>query len=102
MFMPVNFDADWDKIKRNKQTRIDKNNIRENKKRIDLKYSPGDLVTLERTGIIPKLSIPRMGPYAVITAHENGNVTIQKEPFLTDRVNIRRCKPYHRKMETED
>ena len=88
--MPVNFDADWEKIKQNKQARINKNNQ---------KYSPGDLVTLERTGIIPKLSIPRMGPYAVVTAHENGNVTIQKEPFLTDRVNIRRCKPYHRKIE---
>ena len=47
------------------------------------------LVTLKRTGIIPKLSsIPRMGPYAVVTAHDNGNVTIPKEPFLTDRVNI--------------
>jgi hypothetical protein len=95
MFMPVNFDADWDRIRSNKQQRINKNNERENKKRVDHQYSKGDLVTLERTGIIPKLSLPRMGPYNVVHAHENGNVTIQKQPYVTERVNIRRCKPYY-------
>ena len=90
--MPVNFEADWGKIKQNKQNRIDRNNDRENQKRRDHKYSPGDLVTLERTGILPTLSLPRMGPYPVIQAHDNGNITIQKQPFVTDRVNIRRCK----------
>ena len=95
MFMPVNFEADWAKIKQNKQNRIDRNNDRENQKRRDHKYSPGDLVTLERTGILPTLSLPRMGPYPVIQAHDNGNITIQKQPFVTDRVNIRRCKPYN-------
>ena len=95
MFMPVNCTVDWDKIKENKQKRIDKNNTRENAKQLNHSYSPGDLVTLERTGIIPKLSLPRMGPYAVVQAHENGTVTIQKEPFVTDRVNVRRVRPYH-------
>ena len=50
---------------------------------------------MKRSGIIPKLSFPRMGPYKVIRTHDNGTVTIQKEPFVTDRVNIRRVQPYH-------
>jgi hypothetical protein len=95
MFMPVNFDVDWNKIKQNKQRRINLNNQRENNKRINHAYAPGDLVTLEKTGILPKLSLPRLGPYTIVHAHENGTVTIQKQPFVTDRVNIRRIKPYH-------
>ena len=102
MFMPVNFEADWGKIKENKQRRIDRNNNRENQKRRDHKYAIGDYVTLERTGIVPSLALPRMGPYKVVHAHENGNVTIQKQPFVTDRVNIRRCKPYHQQEPTEN
>lgn len=95
MFMPVNCEVDWSKIQQSKQNRINRNNARENAKRISHDYAPGDLVTLERTGIIPKLSLPRMGPYTVVQAHENGTVTIQKEPFVTDRMNVRRVRPYH-------
>ena len=47
MFMPVNFEVDWEKIKLNKQRRIKKNNTRENRKRIAHKYHSGDLVTLD-------------------------------------------------------
>ena len=95
MFMPLNFQVDWDRIKQQKQRRIDKSNERENNKRIPHVYEPGDLVTLERGGIIPKLSFPRQGPYRVVQAYENGTVTIQKAPFVTDRVNIRRKHPYY-------
>ena len=95
MFMPVDFKADWERIKQKKQRRIDESNNRENKRRIDHVYQENDLVTLERGGIIPKLSFPRRGPYRVVQAHDNGTVTIQKEPFVTDRVNIRRVSPYY-------
>ena len=63
-------------------------------------YEPGDLVTLERGGIIPKLLFPRQGPYCVVQAYENGTVTIQKAPFVTDRVNVRRIRPYY--IDNED
>jgi hypothetical protein len=102
MFMPVNFTADWAKIKRNKQTRINSNNERENSKRQNHQHKTGDLVTLDRTGIIPKLSLPRMGPYKVVHAHDNGTVTIQKAPFVTDTVNIRRVQPYYSTTQIEE
>ena len=95
MFMPVSADIDWELIKQRKQERIRKSNSRENSKRIEHKYKRGDLITLEKTGIIRTLTLPRQGPYKVIKHHNNGSVTIEKEPFVTDRVNIRRVRPYY-------
>ena len=51
--MSVNLKADWERIKANKQNKIQKNNDRENLKRKPHHYSVGDLVTVERPGIIP-------------------------------------------------
>ena len=95
MFMPVDFKVDWERIKQKKQRRIDKSNNRGNKKRIDHVYQENDLVTLERGRIIPKLSFPRRGPYCVVQAHDNGTVTIQKEPFVTEQFNIIRVSPHY-------
>ena len=46
------------------------------------------------TGIQPKLSPPQKGLFKIIEAHANATHTIELEPFLTDRVNIRREQPY--------
>ena len=85
----------WDRIKHQKQRRINKSNKRENNKRIHHVYKPGEMVTLERGGINPKLSYPRQGPYRVVQAYENGTVTIQKALFVMDCFNIRRIRPYY-------
>ena len=53
MFMPVSFQVSWKRIKAYKQNKIQKNNDRENLKRKPHHYSVGDLVTVERPGIIP-------------------------------------------------
>lgn len=95
MFMPITVNPDWEAIRKRKQDSINKSNRRENMKRIDHKYQTGDLVTVERLGVIPKLSLPRKGPYTVVKPHDNGTVTIQLEPFVTDRMNIRRVRPYY-------
>jgi hypothetical protein len=102
MFMPVSADIDWEQIKIRKQERIRKSNLRENSKRIPHNYEEGDLVTLEKTGIIRTLTLPRQSPYKVIKHHDNGSVTIEKEPFVTDRVNIRRVRPYYTKQKHND
>ena len=97
MFMPIESDINWEKIREKKQKRIDKNNMRENAKRIPHVYQPGDLVTIKRPGIIPKLALPRMGPYKVVRVHTNGTVTVQLQPFVTDRVNQRQIEPFYPK-----
>jgi hypothetical protein len=54
------------------------------------------------TGIICTLTLARQGPYKVIKHHENGSITIEKEPFVTDRVNIRRVRPYYTKVNNKN
>ena len=89
--MPVNFKVDWGRNKVNKQTnRRQKNNDRQNLKRKPHQYSVGDLVTVERPRIIPKLLFPRNDPYEEIVVHDDDTITLQKEVFVTDLLNIRR------------
>ena len=66
MFSPVSTDIDWNAIRNNKQTKINKNNDRENSKRVPHTYHRGDYITLKKPGILRKLAIPREGPYKVV------------------------------------
>ena len=36
-------------------------------------------------------------PYEVVADHNNGTVTIQKSPYVTEKVNKRRLQPFHTK-----
>ena len=76
-----------------KQAEIDRNNARENKKRVQWDCSIGDQVLLEKPGLIPKLSSPRTGPYTITEVHDNGTVTIQRGA-TTEQVNVHRITPY--------
>jgi hypothetical protein len=93
MVLPIQFQADWARIKLRKQETIDKSNAQENAKRIDHDYQVGDKVLLERPGIIRKMSQPRQGPYEIIKVHTNGTVRIRRG-HVTEQVNIRRLTPY--------
>ena len=35
------------------------------------------------------------GPYPIQQVHNNGTVTILHQPNITERINIRRIKPYY-------
>ena len=93
MLPPVSTPIDWKEIQDRKQKAIAKSNQRENAKRIDIKYEKGDWITVKRPGIIRKLCVPKEGPFQVIKHHSNGTVTYEREPFVEDRVNIRRTAP---------
>ena len=93
MHLPTRFIADWALIATRKQREINRNNERENRKRIDWDYVVGQQVLLDKPGIVPKLTSPRTGPYTITQVHANGTVTIQRGP-TTERVNIRRITPY--------
>ena len=97
MLLPIQFKADWAQIALRKQSRINESNKRENSKRIDHQYKPGDKVLLEKPGITPKMVAPRTGPYEVTTVSTNGTVRIRKGA-VTHRVNIRRLTPYHERQ----
>jgi transposase InsO family protein len=93
MVLPIQFQADWARIKLRKQGTIDKSNAQENAKRIDHDYQVGDKVLLEKPGINRKMAQPRTGPFEIIKVHTNGTVRIRRNN-VTERVNIRRLTPY--------
>jgi hypothetical protein len=93
MIFPIQHVADWAHIKNRKQTLINKNNDRENAKRVDYDYVVGDAVLLY-TPDPNKMEMPREGPYLITQVHVNGTVTIQKDS-VTQRLNIRQLVPFN-------
>jgi transposase InsO family protein len=93
MLLPMTFVANWTRIRKQKQRRIDESNKRENATRIDHKYNVGDKVLLTTPGLLGKTQRPRVGPHRVIAVHNNGTVTIENGP-VQQRVNIRRITPF--------
>jgi hypothetical protein len=78
--------ADWQHVKQRKQTLIDKNNKRENAKRINYDRAVGNSILKIEAGAL-KMEQPREGPFNVIRVHTNGTVTTQKGP-IEERLNI--------------
>ena len=70
MFMPIKIPIDW--------IAICKSNERENSKQIHFQYQRGEYITLQKPGILRKLSVPRLGPYKVVKHHTNGDITNEK------------------------
>jgi len=93
MILPIKFQADWMRIQQRRQKEINRNNSRENKRRIPHAYKVGDLVSKTRPGILPKLRRKREGPFEVIAVFDNGTVRIRRGA-VTERLNIRRIHPY--------
>ena len=93
MLLPIQFKADWARIRQNKQKQINAWNERENAQRLTHEYKLGDKVLVENSGIQRKLSNPRKGPFEVIKTHTNGTVSIQRGA-VKERLNIRRLTPY--------
>jgi hypothetical protein len=93
MVLPIQFEADWARIKLRKQETIDKSNAQENATRISHDYQVGDKVLVEKPGKIRKMSQPRTGPFEIIKVHTNGTVRIRRGN-VTEQVKIRRLTPY--------
>ena len=78
MFMPISKNIDWNAIKDKKQKAITKSNLRENSKRKQINYNPGDWILIKNLGIIRKLAVPYDGPYKVVKHNSNGTITYKK------------------------
>ncbi|EJK69288.1 hypothetical protein THAOC_09464, partial [Thalassiosira oceanica] len=95
MLLDLPFIADWQAVRENRRLLIDENLRRSNQKRRTFDYQPGQQVLKRRPGILRKLGGPRFdGPFEIVSVHVNGNATIRLSPSVTERVNIRRLKPY--------
>ena len=91
MIFNIKHVANWEVIKQRKQNLINKNNARENAKRIPYTYRVGDKVLL-RKGTENKYEKPFEGPYVVRKVNDNGTVRLQMGA-VTDTINIRRIEP---------
>ena len=96
MLFGIPYIADWTDIGKRRQASVDKDNLKENEKRIDFDYAVGQEVLLKKDGIIRKLEDKYDGPYTITDVHTNGTVRIQRGT-VNERVNIRRIAPYFRR-----
>ena len=94
MMLNIKHMANWEFIRDRKQKLINKNNQRENSKRIPYEYKTGDLVLI-RKGSENKYETPFTGPFSILMVNDNGTVKLQKGA-VTDSVNIRRLSPYNK------
>ena len=97
IFIPIDVPIDWTAIKEQKQKTIRKRNERETLKQIHFQYTKGDYMTIQKPDILKKLSFPRLGPYKVWKHYANVDITYEKAPNVTDKVNTRRIYPYYKK-----
>ena len=93
MILQSTFIANWRALQTTRNRRAIADNIRENRRRTEHHYNPGDLVLIIRDGTFGTLEVPTIGPFEVITEHANGTITIRRNNYF-ERINIRRIKPY--------
>ena len=67
--------------------------MRENRRRRQYDYQPQQQV-LKKNSNPRKLGERTRGPYLIEKVHTNGNITIKLNEDTTERINIRRVKPY--------
>jgi transposase InsO family protein len=94
MIMPIQFKADWEKIRVKRQLKINKDNERENKRRIKHNYNVGDkILVTDPISIKRKLDKAKEGPFIVTRVHKNGTARIQKGA-VDETLSLRRIIPF--------
>ncbi len=93
MLLNVPLQAQVDTIVARRQMIINANNNRENRKRYEYQYHNNDQILI-RNDADAKMDSKFRGPFRITHVHDNGTVTIQMRPNVSQRINIRRIKPY--------
>ena len=93
MMFNIPFVADWTKIGEFRQAQTKRNTENENAKRSEFDYVLGGQVLVRKDGILRKAETKWTRPYHITTVHTNGTTRIQRGA-LSERLNIRRVKPY--------
>jgi hypothetical protein len=87
--------TDLQLIHQRRQVIIDERLRRVNFRRRSYDYKSGDeiLILLDNPTTLDDRG---QGPHTIIQVHANGTVTFQRTMHITERINIRRIKPFHR------
>jgi len=95
MLFDIPFIADWKKIGEHRQLLTDRNTSRENEGRIDYDYKVGQKVLIRKEGILRKTESRHLkDPWVITSVHTNGTIRVQCGN-KSERINIRRVKPFH-------
>ena len=89
----IPFKANWDYIRQRKQDLINKNNERENNKRMRYKYKVGQKILVETYSKSKFGQTEYLGPYPIVKINDNGTLRYKKD-LITDVVNLRKAVPY--------
>ena len=95
MLLPIPIITDLQLLRHRRQVLIDKNNLRENKRRRHHDYAIGDqfLILAFKPNALEERA---KGPYTITQVHNNGTVSYGLNEEVIDRINIRRIKPYYK------
>ena len=78
-----------------RQQQIDQRLLRQNRKRKACDCTVGDRVLIRnQLDSASKLKPTYKGPFSIARVHTNGTVTVQLQPHVQDRYNIRLIRPY--------
>ena len=86
--------ANWKYIQSRKQAEINRNNIKENRKRRTYTYQLNEYVLVKNDWTSKYGTTSYKGPYEIVKINDNGTVQIRMDNVL-DTYNIRNIKPYN-------
>jgi hypothetical protein len=93
MFLDIPLVADIMAITATREVIVNNSLLKANQARLTYDFKVGEQVLIK----VPnpdKLQDRWKGPFGIEQVHCNGTVTLRISPLVTDRVNIRRIKPY--------
>ena len=93
MFLDVPLVADIIAVTQRRELAVNESLLKANLQRLSYDYSINDQVLIKAYDPA-KLEPQYLGPYCVDCVHANGTLTIDKAPNITERISIRRLKPY--------
>jgi len=95
MHLDIPLVADILTIQAHRQQLVDQRLLAANQRRIDHDFAVNELILKKNIlGFSDKLKPAWQGPYPIERVHTNGTVTIRLTPNATERINIRRIKPF--------
>ena len=95
MLLDIPLIADLHLLQQKRQALINERLFQANRARISHDYQPQEEVLVLKYK--PDKLEPRAeGPFVIETVHTNGTITIRRNPYVIERINIRRVRPFRR------
>jgi hypothetical protein len=98
MLCDIPYKANWHKIGDRRQMLTDANNARENKTRQDFDHEVGMKVLTDLESLRKAESPYKKEPWTITQVYTNRAIRVQSRA-KSERINIRRVKPFHESFE---